>query len=133
MELPGGMDEAELNALRRLQRELGADGYRVLKVGFSGAGPMALVARREDTGPLRSVVVAARSILRLVNQLPAQPSVSPEEYETLAALAVTSRTLLQNADVPGVETLADAAREQLGDAVREGMDVQREMAYAEED
>jgi hypothetical protein len=125
LDLPGGLDRDELAAIKRLSRELSADGYRVGKVGL-GAGdlPCALVYAARPTDPIRRIVVAARSILRAVEAIEElAPEVTAEEFETLQALRTTSTLLARSAVVGGEQTLGDVAHEVFGLQARRGADL----------
>lgn len=125
LDLPGGLNSEELDAVRRLQREATADGYRVLKAGIvSGGRPGVLVCEGDARTPLRSILIGARTVLRNADgvTLGDVVSVTAEERETLASLALTSRTLLEHARVDRVVTVGDVARDTLADAVDAELD-----------
>jgi hypothetical protein len=125
-ELPGGINEEELAAMRRLQRELAADGYRVGKVALTAGGePVALTYLGKAGDPIRRIVIAARSILRNVAEVPVPFEVTAEEYETIQALRATARTLAHTAEVsPLPKTVDGLARVRFGQQARRGADLE---------
>lgn len=124
MDLPGGISRKELDAIRRLERELSSDGYRVDRVALAAGGhPAAIVYAGGKQEPIRRILIAARSILRLVGDVPTEVKVTAEECETLAALRVTTARLAKNAIVEqGKRSAGDVARIDLACHVDRSMD-----------
>jgi hypothetical protein len=120
--LPGGMNPEEVAAIRRLQKELEGAGYDVREVALTGGGhPVAVVARREDgKTPIRTLVAAARSLLRAAEAVEEGEAVSPEEAETLAAARLTLRVARGRLAVRRMKTIGGAAHRQMADAVERG-------------
>lgn len=130
LDVPGGYDSEELAAIRRLSRELAADGYRVAKVAIGPGGePVALVYGGRPGDPIRRMIVAARSFLRAVEDLevpdgPSAIEVSPEELETLAALRLTSLSVTNVVAAREPETVGEIAHVEFARAALRGTDAE---------
>lgn len=128
IDLPGGLSRDEIAAVRRLARELAADGYNVTKVGLgAGDAPCALVYAGRKADPIRKLVIGARSVLRAVEAIEdIEPEVSAEEYETLQALRTTAWRVAANAKVScaetGSPTIAEVAHVDFARQARRGAD-----------
>lgn len=128
IDLPGGLEQSEITALRRLARELAADGYTVGKVGL-GAGdtPCALVYAGKKGDPIRAIVIGARSILRAVEAVEGiELEVSAVEFETLQALRSTSAVLAQTCDVLPADSIGEVAHEAFARQARAGANLKEE-------
>lgn len=114
-----GFDPAEVAALKRLQRELEAAGYRVAELGFFGRKtPVAVVAKREDgKAPIRTFIAACRSLLRAAEEIKDGEAISPEEQETIAAVRLTARVAAGRLIVRRMKTIGGEAHHQMAEAV----------------
>jgi hypothetical protein len=129
--LPGSVRPDEVDRLRRLERGLVADGYEVVQLAFAAGGrPAAVVVESEEVNaPGRRLMVAAREILRAVDELELprkvndeELEVSPEDYETIAALRVAVETLTRIAKTTIPRTVGELAHVDLAVAVRRGLE-----------
>lgn len=130
LDLPGSLNAEELRAIKRLSKELSADGYRVAKVALgAGGAPCAVVYAERKMEPVVRMVVAARSFLRAADDLEGlEPEVTAEEFETLQALRTTARRAAANAKVVLDETgnarLGEVAHMEFGRQARRGADLE---------
>jgi shikimate 5-dehydrogenase len=128
LDLPGSLNAEELRAIKRLSKELAADGYRVAKVALgAGGAPCAVVYAERKMEPVVRLVVAARSFLRAADDFEGvAPEVTAEEFETFQALRTTARRVAQNAEVVmgGPPTLGEVAHAEFGRQARRGADLE---------
>jgi len=130
LDLPGSLDSNELRAIKRLAKELSADGYRVAKVALgAGGAPAAVVYAERKAEPVVRMVIAARSFLRAADDFEGnEPEVTAEEFETLQALRTTARRVATNAkvllDETGKPNLGEVAHMEFGRQARRGADLE---------
>jgi len=125
LELPAQLKPEEVEAMRRLQRELEQAGYAVRQLALApGGNPLAVVARREDgKQPLRTLIAACRTLLRASEEISlGERGISAEEAETLAAARLTLRQTRQLLTVKRRETVGACAHREMARAVEKSED-----------